>query len=634
MVFVFSCILLSVRAYGQFPLLYASNFAGTDGCNQVFLATTQSVTNSAGQDVIVDLKGDQGCAANPIASGFAGNLRFYNGTTFHLSTSNSPWIVPSKVIIMGAGDSSSIGNNLGTNIQACPVVNSAIGCPTAFPSDTPMMCFVDCTTTSSAQGFSISVWFVTLDCDYVAGCIVFRNYHAQENSGLYHDTLINYGNNGRGIDIGKSSGTLASGYHETLWRLNVGNTSASNGGTAICQLGAVGFYLAGSGSNVTLNPSSISDITVSNNECNTLQTNNGWPLPDYEWEVEGGNASIHNVHDEFMGVAGMLIGGNTPGIGAQVSVTASGGVLSSCTITNAGTGYNRGTGSTNFAVYASSGSGSVSVTFTSGAVTGCTVNAGSSGLPSTNLLAPINDSVVTEGAQNLLTEDIEACCATGAGTADNIRIASGGTFAGITLINTNEMSSAPTNVINDQNHTPIVGTTHPSVPLYMLNDAGNVVFDSSGTNAVVLPGVFSSGGTAAKGNLGVPVVVAVDNSGSLTTTYSSTLYTTPTSTSRGFMIMQWAEQSGLGSGCTGATTFKTNYTYTAVGQSAVTTVQTGSISISGVGTGGQTLLEYDPHYLQAKVNTSISATVTSFAAGTGCTTAPAYTLFTKLIQTD
>ena len=75
-----------------------------------------------------------------------------------------------------------------------------------------MMCFVDCTTTSSAQGFSISVWFVTLDCDYVAGCIVFRNYHAQENSGLYHDTLINYGNNGRGIDIGKVSSMLPSGY--------------------------------------------------------------------------------------------------------------------------------------------------------------------------------------------------------------------------------------------------------------------------------------------------------------------------------------------------------------------------------------------------------------------------------------
>jgi len=66
MLFVFASILLAGRAYGQFPLLYASNFAGTDGCNQIFLATTQSVTNSAGQDVIVDLKGGAAQPTQPI----------------------------------------------------------------------------------------------------------------------------------------------------------------------------------------------------------------------------------------------------------------------------------------------------------------------------------------------------------------------------------------------------------------------------------------------------------------------------------------------------------------------------------------------------------------------------------------
>ena len=564
---------------------------------------------------------------------------------FHLSTASSAWIVPTKTIIWGAGDSSSSGTNVGTYIQACAAVNTSIGCPSIFPANSPMMCFVDCTTTTSTQGFSISVWFVTVDCNYIAGCIVFRNYHAQENSGLYHDTIVNYGNNGRGIDIGKSSGSLASGYHETLWRLNVGNTTAPNG-TPICQLGAVGFYLAGATSNTTLNPSSISDVTVSNNECNTLLTNNSWPLPEYEWEIEGGNTSVHNVHNEFMGLAGVLIGGNTPGLGAQVNVTASGGVLNGCFVTGAGTNpgmfYNR-SGMVNFNVYASGSSGGVvTVTFgttgcsaTSNCVTACTVASGGSGYPSSGSLASIDDTVTSPspGAQGVLMEDIEACCATGSATADNIRIASGGTYKGITLININEMSTAPTNVINDLTHSAIAGASHNVVSLYMLNDAGNVVFDSSGVNAMVLPGVFSTGGTAAAGNLGVPVVVAADNSTSLSTNYAHPLYTAPSPT-RGFLVMQWAEQTGLGTGCSGSTTFNVNYTYTPTGQSASVTVLAGGASISGNGSNGAILLEYDPHFVQAKAASTISASTTSFTAGTGCTVTPQYTLYTKLIQTD
>lgn len=291
--------------------LYTSQFKASDGCAQILTATAQSVTNGLGQSVVVDLSGDQGCAANPINSSFTGKLIFYNAAVFHLSTSSSSWLVPSGVEIMGVDDLAAISTSTGTVLQACPS-NTVTDCPTAFPADTPLMCFVDCTTTSSAQGFSISVWFLTLDCDYVAGCIAFRNYHAQENSGLYHDTIINWGNNGRGIDMGSAAGG-ASGYHSTLWRLNVGNTSTSNG-TAVCQLGAVGVYVVGAAANSTVNPSSISDVTVANDECNIpLNSTKGWPLPDYEWEITGANASIHNIHNEFMGVAGCLSGQIHPG---------------------------------------------------------------------------------------------------------------------------------------------------------------------------------------------------------------------------------------------------------------------------------------------------------------------------------
>jgi len=95
-------------AFGQqqhFPteFLKASNFytSGNDGCAQILAATTQSVNNGFGQSVVVDLSGDQICAANPINSNFVGNLIFYNGATFHLAAS---WIIPSKVMITGAGD--------------------------------------------------------------------------------------------------------------------------------------------------------------------------------------------------------------------------------------------------------------------------------------------------------------------------------------------------------------------------------------------------------------------------------------------------------------------------------------------------------------------------------------------------
>jgi RHS repeat-associated protein len=101
-------------------------------------------------------------------------------------------------------------------------------------------------------------------CNYVAGAIGVRNYYAQENSGLFHDTIINCGNNGRGIDIGASSGSMSgSGYHSTLWRLNVGN-AAPTSGVAVCQIGGVDVYIAAGSGSTTVNPSSISEVTTSN----------------------------------------------------------------------------------------------------------------------------------------------------------------------------------------------------------------------------------------------------------------------------------------------------------------------------------------------------------------------------------
>lgn len=159
----------------------------------------------------------------------------------------------------------------------------------------------------------------------------------------------------------------------------------------------------------------------------------------------------------------------------------------------------------NFPVSASSGTGgSVTVTFgstgcsaTSNCITACTVvGTGGSGYPSTGLLVSIDDIVAASpaGVQNLLTENIEACCAVATGSStDNIRIQSSGTYSGITLINTNQMTSPTTNVINDQAHAAVTG--HNSVALYMLNDAGNVTFDSSGTNQTAYQGVWGAANT-------------------------------------------------------------------------------------------------------------------------------------------
>ncbi|MGH9432740.1 MAG: hypothetical protein ACRD3T_14450 [Terriglobia bacterium] len=160
-------VLTAISASGQqqhFPagFLKASDFysAGNDGCAQILAATTQSVNNGFGQSVLVDLSGDQLCAANPINSSFVGNLIFYTGATFHLSSTSgvaASWIIPSKVMITGAGDGvTTSASSDCTVLQACQATGPL--CPTTFPTDTSLLCFSSCATNvSNLQGFSHSL---------------------------------------------------------------------------------------------------------------------------------------------------------------------------------------------------------------------------------------------------------------------------------------------------------------------------------------------------------------------------------------------------------------------------------------------------------------------------------------------
>lgn len=543
-----------------------------------------------------------------------------------------------------------------TALQACSAVSLPL-CPAVFPTNTPLVCFNSCATnTSNLQGFSSSVWFLTVDCNYVAGAIGVRNYYAQENSGLYHDTVINCANNGRGIDIGKSSGTNSgSGYHSTLWRLNVGNATPSNGGTAVCQIGGVNMYLASTSGSSVVNPSSISEVTTSNFGCDASFGSFKWPLPQYQWEVGGANISIHDVHQEYIGLAGMLVGGATTGLGAQVSVTTSGGAVNNCTIVNRGEGYSM-SAPTNFPVYATAGSGgSVTVTWgtamtCSGSGAGncvqtCVVGSGGTLYPTSGLLAPIYDAVSTGGAQSVLLTNVETCCAETYQSTDAIRLQSGATIHGFNALNINGLSGgpgAPTNLINDQNHLPIVTSTHAVVAQYGLDDLGKVFMDTTGTNPMTFAGTLGTGGTASAGTLGVPNMVYASNSSSIVipATYGAvTLLTTPPGGgTRGFEISHDVEQSGAGTGCTGATNpaFQVNYIYTPVGAPASTTVSN-TVTISantGNGANGAVLLQIPPQILQAKVSTAIQVSVTNTVSGSGCTTQPAYTVYSYLKQLD
>jgi len=473
--------------YSSGAYLFASRFSGIDGCAQVLAAETQSVTNAIGQSVVVDIGGNIECQENPNNPSFAGNLIFLNGQTIWLSSTSI--VLPTRMIMYGVGDET--GNN-NTIIKACSAVVAGY-CPAIFPTNTPLLCLINCSTSATAQGYSTQVWNTTADCSGIAGCTGFQNYYANENSGFNYVTAANWCNNGRGVAIGKSTGS-GSGGNTILQALNLINTTP--GGVPYCQGGAAGLWVNG----VSIHgptPKKVDSVTVVNTIASSQYTTNGYiGWPDYDVQLVGAGLSIPGaMHEESFQYAGVGIGGVETGLGGQVTPVITGGGVSGCNVTNAGIGYAR-SGTVNFLVYGCTGSlspcttpdatGSVNVTFSGGSITACAKNVTGSGYGTNPVMVSIDDVVTLGGASAVTLATNNACCAPAATTNDVIRIFNGAQIQSINLFATQANGpNIPDNTINDQNHLPIASSLFPTVGAYQINDAsldGSVFLDSSQTN--------------------------------------------------------------------------------------------------------------------------------------------------------
>jgi hypothetical protein len=138
---------------------------------------------------VIDARGFQGdtpCGVDPFDSGKAITL-YIGAATF---TTTTPWVLPNKSRLIGTGRGDPGGLN--SVVQA----HSSL-----FPVDTPVISM--CT---SAPCFAVQVENLTIDCNFVAGCVGGYNAYAEEQS-WFRKVLVTY-NEGVGIWIDGAPGNV------------------------------------------------------------------------------------------------------------------------------------------------------------------------------------------------------------------------------------------------------------------------------------------------------------------------------------------------------------------------------------------------------------------------------------------
>lgn len=189
----------------------------TGAAADVCVAISNTLTAFALYGTVVDARGfgnpfaplgstwpDFPCSVNPIPTGSQSLLLLPPGRFREWAT----WQIPNRFRLIGQGWDQNPGQGIGaTVLMACTSTDGAKCNSVTFPAAPggPLLCWQDrlggCGNGDSSPDFDALVSDITVDCNYIAGCIAIQDMNAQEGSGVLHTKLMNYLNGGRGIEI-------------------------------------------------------------------------------------------------------------------------------------------------------------------------------------------------------------------------------------------------------------------------------------------------------------------------------------------------------------------------------------------------------------------------------------------------
>lgn len=470
------------------PAWFRASYQGYADPGGDYCKTMNNMINAVppGSYLLWDIPGKLKCASNPFNGvTWTGVINFTVPVAFW---TNTGWVQPTKVILMGTGESKTTEDGTeGTALVACPAVSSV--CTSVFPTDGVLHAFLTSSPSAvvSGSGGTTEMWNFTLNCAYVQGCRAHMNYASQENAGLYWPTIRNSGNNGVAIDIGDTTGSPGGNSTNSSYRnLNVGNNVAPPGATLTCTPGAV-LIRMNKAAGWPL-PKEFSNITVSNGKCPQTATGQ----PNDLMQVNGVATEFGGkIHGEFFQRYGVNFGTTTQ-LG---TVNCSAGV---CTLVS-GDALNTGwTGS----IYVNS------VVKTLSAVTATTFTVSDNTVSGTGLTYSYDQQ---NGAQAITLNSMDDCCHT-VGTAAMVHIGSNSPAVTIHSLKAEGPNSIANMIVDDNNATISRGTTSV-ISTYITDHNRKVIADSTGVNPIQFTAgaVFSATTTA-------PTPTTTDNSTNVATT--------------------------------------------------------------------------------------------------------------------
>jgi len=284
-----------------------SRFTG-DAC-QMILAAQQSTAVG----VVIDARGftgDQACSVNPFSFSYQGTI-LLGPTFYHIAT---PWMLPHKVNLLGAGWETGLGNNSigSTVIQACSGAGQY--CAGAFPSNGIMFCYTDDGTTcnhTSGPVFDSPLYNLTFDGNNVLGITLLANFVGQEGTGFFRINGFGYGNHGVGINLGgigkdpvdNGPGSQNTTLDEISLSLITGNT---------CTVDSIGI-LVDTGGPAFPSARSISNVTITNQGCASNL------YPDVNIQISTGSMKLDSIHCESFQRACVTLGYSPVGLAGGAS---------------------------------------------------------------------------------------------------------------------------------------------------------------------------------------------------------------------------------------------------------------------------------------------------------------------------
>jgi hypothetical protein len=190
----------AVTEAGSLAGVDCSKYAGSTADAQISACIgSGGIANARG------LSGNETIAGSLIPSGNPAGKLLLGRAIYWLTSTANPIVIGSRFQIEGMGTSSqAAGAN--TIIRACN--GEAAGTPCAggsYPANSPIVCFGNNGTcggyNNSGQQYSSWIKNVVIDCNGISGCVNVQNFTAQELSGVFDSTLLNWGNHGIGLQI-------------------------------------------------------------------------------------------------------------------------------------------------------------------------------------------------------------------------------------------------------------------------------------------------------------------------------------------------------------------------------------------------------------------------------------------------